>query len=98
DDIERTVSLGHPPPVAVEDRVAEVEDSLFVGLEEPGDLRVAEAVDGGQRGQGERADLEALPDLGRLSAQPRLLELGIGLGQREVFEIGSTRPGWLVDG
>ena len=55
--------LSHPdpPPVAVEERVAAVDDPAAVGLDDPGDLGVAEAVDRGHGGDGERAGADGLP-------------------------------------
>ena len=64
-DVERPVTPRHPPPVAVEHRVAEVQDAEPVRLDEPRDLRVADAVGAGRavsvNGPGRRPTPRARP-------------------------------------
>jgi AcrR family transcriptional regulator len=96
DDVERPVAASHPPPVAVEDRVAEVERALTVGLDKPRDLGIAETIDGGQGGEQEWTYLHLLPYLDRPSPQVRALELRVGLRQGEVLDIRPAGPGGLV--
>lgn len=45
--VERPVTVGCSPPVPVEHGVPEVDDALPVGLDGPGDVWVAQGVDGG---------------------------------------------------
>ncbi len=96
--VERPVAPRHAPPVAVQHGVAEVEDSLAVGLDEPGDLRVARAVNGGHRRQRERAPRVRGPGFRRLEFQPRRGQFVQGLGEGEVLAIVAGGSGRAEDG
>jgi AcrR family transcriptional regulator len=96
DNVEGPVAASHPPPVAVEDRVAEVERPLALGLNKPRDLGIAKTIDCGQRGEQEWTYLHLLPYLDRPSPQVRPLKLHVGLRQREVLDICPAGPDGLV--
>src|SRR5256714_11376435 len=95
DDVEGPMTPSHPPPVAVEDRVPEVERPLTIGLDQPRDLGIAEAIDGGQCGEREGADLHPPPYLDLPASQACPLELHVGLRQAEVLDVGPSGPDWL---
>src|SRR2546423_8658579 len=90
DDVEGPMTPSHPPPMAVEDRVPEVERPLTIGLDQPRDLGIAEAIDGGQRGERERADLHPLPYLDRPPPPLCPRELRVGLGHTAVLQLPSS--------
>src|SRR6185369_1388260 len=74
-DVERTVGAADAPPVAVPDRVAAVDEAAAGGAHDPGHLRVAEAVGGGNRNDEEVVPVEAarrerLPHRERRDRQP----------------------------
>jgi hypothetical protein len=70
----------------MEQGVAGVEDPMLVRLEDPGNLRVAEAVDRRDCGGGERADLDRLPRLHDAGREPELLEGLLGRRERDRLE------------
>src|SRR5215210_2813037 len=88
-DIEWAVAARHPPPVPVEDRVAEVEHPLAVRLNRPGDLRIAETIDRWKRGHGEGPGLDSLPDGDLAPPDAGPFELRGGLREREVLGVAS---------
>jgi hypothetical protein len=77
--IEGTEAPGGPPPVAVEHGVAEVDDPLAFGFDHPGDLRVAQRVDCGNRAESEWARLDSFPCTHRAAGQCGLVQFAIGL-------------------
>jgi hypothetical protein len=62
----------------VEEGVAGVEDSAAFGRDDPGDLRIAKAIDRRQRRNLERPGLERLPGVEHLRRQSALRERGFG--------------------
>ena len=97
DDVKGPVAPGHPPPVTVKDRVAEVKHPTAAGLDQPRDLRIAEAVDCGQRSQSKGAGVNSLPCLHRTPPQAGAIELEVGLRQPEVLDIGPSGPDGLMN-
>ena len=95
--IDRAGPHRDPPPVTVEEGVAEVQDPDARTLDEPRELRVAGPVGRRDRRDRERPELGALPFGEPPALEPGGVQLVVGLGEPELLEPLARAREWLED-